>query len=201
MNGTQHETESELLSRIDLIESMVQEGRKGTEYWGWVFVLWGAAYLIAIAWSYSSRMPQLSWPVTMIAATILTVVLASRKRRNKPQKPLSRAISAIWIACGAGIFIFCFSVASSGRMEVHSYFAAVELFLGVANCASSIALRWRGQFLIALLWFASAIATCFVNLKFVTPILLFDAFFGFLCFGLYLMYREQSDRKRSLRHA
>ncbi len=201
MNGTQHETESELLSRIDLIESMVREGRKGTEYWGWVFVLWGAAYLIAIAWSASSQRPQLSWPVTMIAATILTVVLATRKKQNKPQKPLSRAIGGIWTAAGISIFIFCFAVASSGRMEVHSYFAAVELMLGMANCASSIALRWRTQFMVAILWFASAIATCFVALKFVTPILLADAFIGFLCFGLYLMVRERSDRQRSLRHA
>ena len=33
--------------RIMLIENMMLEGRKTTEYWGWNFALWGIAYLVA----------------------------------------------------------------------------------------------------------------------------------------------------------
>ena len=200
MNG-ERESQSELLSRIDLIEAMVKEGRRGTEYWGWIFVLWGAAYLIAIGWSYMAQAPQWAWPVTMITATVLTIVLATRKRRRNPQKAISRAVSATWAAAGTAIFIFCFAVASSGHMEPHSYMAAIEIFLGLANFASSIILRWRTQFFIAMLWWVSAIVTCFAPLHFVVPILLIDTFIGFLGFGLYLMYRERNDRRRREQHA
>ncbi len=43
--------ERELTERIALIESMMQEGRKSTEEWGWNFLLWGIAYFVAVAWS------------------------------------------------------------------------------------------------------------------------------------------------------
>ena len=41
----------DLAERVRLIESMMAEGRHGTERWGWSFVLWGVAYLVATAWS------------------------------------------------------------------------------------------------------------------------------------------------------
>ncbi len=191
-----NESQADLFSRIDLIESMMQEGRRTTEYWGWVFVLWGAAYLIAIGWSNSSAMPQVAWPVTMIAAVILTVLLAIRQTRGKTHKPAGRAIGCIWATLGTAIFIYTFAAAASGHYEMHSYFAAVEIFLGSANCASSLVLRWRTQFLVALLWWVSAVATCFVATRLVLPILLIDTFIGFLGFGLYLMYCERRDRRR-----
>ncbi len=43
--------ELELKDRLNLIETMIAEGRRTTESWGWVFVLWGVAYYVAIAWS------------------------------------------------------------------------------------------------------------------------------------------------------
>ena len=42
-------TERDLKDRLRLIESMIAEGRRTTENWGWTFVLWGVAYYIAIA--------------------------------------------------------------------------------------------------------------------------------------------------------
>ena len=35
--------EREIGERIALIESMMREGRRRTEYWGWNFLLWGVA--------------------------------------------------------------------------------------------------------------------------------------------------------------
>jgi len=54
-----------------LIETMVAEGRRTTESWGWTFVLWGVAYLGATAWASLGR-SNLACPVTMIAAAIAT---------------------------------------------------------------------------------------------------------------------------------
>jgi Flp pilus assembly protein TadB len=199
MNG-QQETQAELMGRLDIIESMLREGRSTTECWGWIFVLWGTAYVIAIVWAYFGS-PNLAWPVTMTAAGILTVFLASRMKRTKRQTPMGRALGGIWTGVGVSIFIFCFVVGASGHTESHSYMAAVEIFLGAANCASSIALRWRLQFFVALLWWGSAIATCFVADAAIMPILLLDTILGFLGFGLYLMVRQSRDRRRRAQHA
>jgi hypothetical protein len=198
---TEQETQEELLTRFELVEMMLKEGRRSTEYWGWTSVLWGTAYLIAIAWSYWLHQPNIAWPVTMITATVLTVGVATRKKRAKPQTPVSRAITGIWAAVGTAIFIFCFAVGLSGHAEMHVYIATVEILLGVANCAISMVLRWRGQFLIALLWWVSAVVTLFVNAHWVTPILVLDTLIGFLGFGLYLMYRERRDRRLRVQHA
>jgi membrane protein insertase Oxa1/YidC/SpoIIIJ len=198
---TEQETQEELLSRFELVEMMVKEGRRSTEYWGWTFVLWGAAYLIAIAWSYWLHQPNIAWPVTMIAATVLTVVVAVRKRRTNPQTPVSRAIMSIWRAVGAAIFIFCFAVGLSGHAEMHAYIATVEILLGVANCAISAVLRWRAQFLIAVLWWVSAVVTVYVSSQWIMPIFVIDTLIGFLGFGLYLMYRERRDRRLRVQHA
>ena len=43
--------ELELKDRLKLIESMMAEGRRSTESWGWSFVLWGVAYYVATAWA------------------------------------------------------------------------------------------------------------------------------------------------------
>ncbi|MGC1872002.1 MAG: hypothetical protein WA700_13690 [Acidobacteriaceae bacterium] len=198
---TEQETQEELLTRFELVEMMVKEGRRSTEYWGWTFVLWGAAYLIAIGWTYWSHRPEIAWPVTMIAATVVTIVVSTRKKTSKPHTPISRAIVGIWTAVGAALFIFCFAAGISGHAETHSYIAAIEILIGVANCAVSMTLRWRIQFLIALVWWISAVVTCFVALQWITPILVFDTVIGFLGFGLYLMYRERRDRRLRVQHA
>jgi len=48
---------------------------------------------------------------------------------------------------------------------------------------------------------ADHVATCFVAMRLVMPILVFDALIGFLGFGLYLMYRERRDRRLRVQHA
>jgi membrane protein insertase Oxa1/YidC/SpoIIIJ len=198
---TEQETQEELLTRFELVEMMVKEGRRSTEYWGWTFVLWGAAYLIAIGWSFWLHQPNIAWPVTMIVATVVTITVASKKKRAKPQTPISRAIGGIWTAVGTAIFIFCFAVGISGHAEMHVYLATVEFMLGIANCAISMTLRWRGQLLIALLWWISAVVTLFVASQWIMPILVLDTLIGFLGFGLYLMYRERRDRRLRVQHA
>ena len=70
----QEETsEQDLRERLALIEKMIAEGRRSTESWGWMFVLWGAAYCVAIGWATwghglsvwgSGR--SLAWPVTKV---------------------------------------------------------------------------------------------------------------------------------------
>ncbi len=196
MNEIQNESQNELLSRIDLIETMMREGRRTIEYWGWTQVLWGAAYLIAIGWAQSTYRPQLAWPVTMIVAAIITIVVSSTKKRVHPATTTSRSIRAIWIAVGTALFLFCFPVALSGHFELHSFITAVEVLLGVANFSSALILRWRVQLIVGLIWWAAAVVTCFVPAAWVIPILAAATLIGMIGFGLYLMVRERLDRRR-----
>ena len=104
---TEQETQEELLTRFVLVERMVKEGRRSTEYWGWTFVLWGTAYLLATGWSYWFRMAGVAWSVTMIAAVLITVaVIQAKKKRGMPITTLSRSIISVWNAVGVALMIF-----------------------------------------------------------------------------------------------
>jgi hypothetical protein len=203
MPPEQHmETQDELLTRFELVEMMVQEGRRSTEYWGWSFVLWGAAYLVATAWSYWLGSPAIAWLVTMMAASGITAVIVQSKKKNgELRTTVSRSMGAIWTAAGIALFIFCFGASLSGHLEAHSFAAAIECFLGVANCASSMVLRWRPQFLVAIMWWTAAMATCFGPEQVIAPIFIVATLIGMIGFGLYLMYREHHDRPARLQHA
>jgi hypothetical protein len=195
------ETQNELLTRFELIELMVQEGRKSTEYWGWKFVLWGVAYLVAILWSDWSHRPNIAWPVTMIAAVVISIVVRSANRRAKPWTNTTRSLRAIWIAVGAALFLYCFSAGFTGHFEVHAFMATVEILLGIANFSSAMVLRWHTQFIVAAIWWTSAVATFCVRSAWVIPILVAATLPGMIGFGFYLIYCERRDRQRSEQHA
>jgi hypothetical protein len=184
----------ELTARLSLIESMIAEGRQTTESWGWSFVLWGIAYYVAIAWSTLGH-SNFAWPVTMIGTGILTAVIASRMTNRQPETTVGRAISAIWIGVGVSLFIFCLCASSAGRIDLQTFVAAVAAMLGAANAISSIILKWKGQFACALIWWASAAASCFSTASQSSIIFLVAIFFGQIVFGVYMMFSESRERR------
>ncbi len=200
MNEAQQETRADLISRIELIETMMQEGRRRIEYWGWSQVLWGTAYLIAISWSQWLGHSEIAWPVTMIAATVVMIVVSSNKRRTEPSTAITRSLRAIWIGAGSALFLFCFAAASSGHSEAHTFVAAVETVLGIANFSSAMILRWRTQYLIAAIWWVSAVVTCFVRIGLIMPIFIAAILIGMIGFGLFLMYSQRRDSGVSVQH-
>src|SRR5437764_290397 len=99
----------ELLNRIELIERMIGEGRKSTQYWGWTFVLWGAGQLIALTWAMYSRHPGLAWGATMTACGVLTGIGSFRIHKGeRVETAVSRFIGSIWLSCGIAISILAF---------------------------------------------------------------------------------------------
>jgi hypothetical protein len=190
-------TGNDVREQVALIERMMLEGRRTTEYWGWSFVLWGVAYLVAIGWSYAARNGSIAWPVTMIAATVVTIGVAGARRRKKPATTLGRSVGAIWAGVGISLFVYCFSAALSGHLEAHSFVAAIEAFLGAASFASGVALRWKLQQAVGGMWWAAAVATLFVGEAPVLIILVGAVFLGNVCFGVYLMVREARDKSRA----
>jgi fatty acid desaturase len=185
-----------LNDRLKLIESMIAEGRRTTEKWSWTFVLWGAAYYIAIAWSTWGK-STLAWPVTMIAAGVLTGILSSRNHGKRPETTVGRAMTAIWLSMGISIFAVMLSLGMSGRLDLHNSVAIIGAMLGTANATSSIILKWKMQFACAVVWWASAVAGCFTSDSVTSVVFLTAIFFCQIVFGIYGMIAESRKHKLS----
>lgn len=192
--------EQELKDRLSLIETMIAEGRQTTERWGWSFVLWGVAYYAAIVWSAWGR-SNLAWPVTMIAASVLTVVVARRLARRRASKALGRTLSWVWMGMGISLFVLMFSLAYSGRLDLHVSCAIIGAMLGMANATSSFILRWKMQFGCALMWWATAVAACFVSDSACMITFLVAIFICQIVFGIYGMIADARLRKPGAAHA
>jgi hypothetical protein len=187
--------EQELKDRLSLIETMITQGRRTTESWGWSFVLWGIAYYVAIGWSMLGH-ASMAWIVTMIAAGVLTGVVASRMNRSHPETTLGRSISSVWLSMGISIFILMVSLGYSGKLEAQASVAIVSAMLGMANATSSMILKWKAQFACALVWWAATITACFGTETQSSIVFLAAIFFCQIVFGIYCMIREAQMRKR-----
>jgi hypothetical protein len=199
--------EQDLKDRLSLIENMIAEGRRGTESWGWVFVLWGVAYYVAILWSSTSFLgpiwgrEYLAWPVTMTLGCVLTIVIATRKRGKRPSTTISRAISAMWMAMGISMFVLLLSLGLSGRSEQQVFIAVIAAMLGMTNAASSFILRWKVQFASAVVWWAAAVVSLFSTVTQSTIVFLVAIFFCQIVFGIYGMIAEARERRQGAQHA
>ena len=197
---TANAREQELKDRLSLIETMIAEGRRTTESWGWTFLLWGVAYFVAIGWSAIGN-AQLAWPVTMIGSSVVMAILISRKTRSRPATTLGRAMRAIWVAMGISMFLLLMCLGISGRYDLHLFVAIIGAMLGMANATSSIILKWKMQFACALVWWASAAVACFGTETQTSIAFLVAIFFCQIVFGIYGMMCEARERKLGVRHA
>lgn len=180
----------QLRERLDLIESMIAEGRQATGKWGWAFILWGVAYFIAFAWASSRWNPQAAWPVTMIAAAVLSGFLGGRRARNRPRTGIGRAIGSIWLTMGTCLFVLMMSLGLGGRLDNHVSLAIAGAMLAVANGASSLILKWKMQFACALVWLVAAEVGCFGSGREGLIAFLAATFFCQIVFGIYAMITE-----------
>ena len=189
-----HTTEQELKDRLSLIESMIAEGRRNTESWGWTFVLWGIAYYLAIAWSAWNHSAW-AWPVTIVIAVVVTFVVASLKAGNQPETTLGRAVGSIWIASGISMFLLFLALGLSGRLTDHLFVAVISAILGMANGASALILRWKVQFACAVVWWVAAVTTCFGTDAQSMIVFLVAIFLCQIVFGVYGVIAEAQERK------
>ena len=189
----------ELKDRLDLIENMLAAGRRQTESWGWTFLLWGVAYYVAIAWATWGR-SNLAWPVTMIAAAVVTGIVAVSKRSGKPQTTIGNSIGAIWTALGISMFLLFFSLGFSHRIELHVFIAIICAMLGMANATSGMILKWKMQLVCAVVWWTASVAGCFGDKNQSIIVLLAAIFFCQIVFGIYAMVRG-TKRQHGAIHA
>jgi hypothetical protein len=198
---TANAEELELKDRLSLIETMIAEGRRTTERYGWTFVLWGVAYYIAIFWAGVGH-DYLAWPITMTVAAVLTGVIFSRKCRKRPATTTGRAIGSIWIAMGISMFVLFMALGSSGRLvDYHVFVAIAAAMLGTANATSSMILKWKVQFGCALVWWVAAVVSCFGTASQSSMTFLVAIFLCQIVFGSYMMIREARQRSKAASHA
>jgi hypothetical protein len=192
--------EQELKDRLSLIESMIAEGRQSTGSWGWVFVLWGVAYYVAMAWATWGK-SHLAWPVTMVGTAVLTCVLASLQTHGHPETTIGRAISAVWTAAGISMFVLLLALGIQGLLEQQIFMGIVAAMLGTANATSSMILKWKLQFACTLVWWITSVV-CVMGSGIQSTIALLVAIF--LCqivFGTYMMITEARRRRQVALHA
>lgn len=194
--GTQNNN-LELTDRLELIESMIAEGRRQGESWGWTFVLWGVAYYTAFFWETWGRF-HYAWPIVMIAAAILTVAGFTRKKRMGPRTTLGRAIGSIWMATGASMFILFDALGFSGHMtDPRVFFAGASAILGLANAACGLTLKWKEELACALVWWATAVVASVASVHAAADAFLAAIFLCQILFGLYVMILESRRRRKS----
>ena len=198
--------ELELKDRLSLIETMIAEGRRSTESWGWIFVLWGVAYYVAIGWSAWGNHASLAWNVTMMVAMVLTFGTvawrASRGRqKSQPATTLGRAMISLWIAVGISFVVLIPSLGIGGMSSSKLVVAIIGTLLGTANAASSMILKWKMQFACAMTWWALAVISCLGTTRQSFIALLVANFFCQIVFGFYGMIMEARRRNQGATHA
>jgi hypothetical protein len=190
--------ELDLKSRLSLIESMIAEGRRTTESWGWTFVFWGLAYYIAIAWTAVYHWPW-AWLVTMASAWVVCVVIIQIKKKNqsarRPGTTIGRAIFAVWISMGVSLSLLLPALGFSDRFDQHIFVAIVAAMLGVANGASGIIIRWKAQIAAAVVWWVASVAACLGSDQQCSIVFLVAIFLCQIVFGGYAMLMETRVRK------
>lgn len=186
----------ELLERIDLIERMVSEGRRGTQYWGWSLALWGSGQLIASIWGTYGHHPTLAWGVTMAACAIVTTIGVSRRRATEhSQSFLSRAIWSIWLSLGISMALLGFLGHAAGVLTGRAFLVVFFSLMGFTYMATGLILQWKVQWGIGLLWWAAAIVALYGPDWLLGWLFLAMVFLGEVVLGLYLMAREKADTR------
>ena len=182
---------NEVLDRLKLIETMMSEGRKSTERWGWSFLLWGIGPLIAMLWV--SRWPyaEWAWPVTMgICIIVNGLVLNARKRHGEWKTATSRSLSAVWTCAGATVLLLASGAAWSGSIEPRFIYVALFALAAVAHGTSSLILRWWPQFLAALVWWLASALALVVPAARLQELAVLALVLANIVFGAWLTYRE-----------
>jgi hypothetical protein len=184
----------ELLQRLELMESMISEGRRSTTRCGWIFVLWGVVDIAGMAWEWY-RSSYWIWP-TVLATGFAVMFLIQTLQKRKPSRMRCagmerRTVNSIWSMMGLAVTLYV-----AGGMVRHltwqySYIAAIFMLVGMAHAISAMVLRWRIQGLVAALWWAGGIAMFFAHSgNEIFVIFPLEMFFGMILFGLYAMWLD-----------
>ncbi|HEY1338796.1 MAG TPA: hypothetical protein VGF59_14870 [Bryobacteraceae bacterium] len=182
----------EIVNRLKLIEQMVAEGRRTTQRWGWMFLLWGIGPLIGIWWESSLPQPAAAWPIVLSVCIIVNGAVIRRRRRfGEAQTPATRSLAAVWASTGVTVLLIALGAAVFG-LDARSFYIALFALAAVAHCASSAILRWRPQLLAAIVWWAAGLCAFVLPGTRLRMLSAAALFLGNVVFGAWLTWREWS---------
>jgi hypothetical protein len=194
----------EIVQRIELMESMIAEGRRFTARFGWAFVLWGIVDLAAMSWQYlqpdSQLAGQWAWPICLAAGVVLTFLGRAWQRRQPNCSPdlRWRSVEAVWGMMGLALAIYIAGAIVRHLTWQYSYIAAIFIIVGLAHAISAAILRWRMQGVVAAIWWAGGIAAfCVRSNRGVQEIMFLEMVFGMILFGVYAMVLQRAGRGRA----
>lgn len=187
--------QAEIVNRLKLIEEMMAEGRRDTQRWGWVFLLWGIGPLIAMFWETWWPPAPFAWPVVLAACIVLNGVLIKiRKRTGEGRTITMRSVGAVWGSTGLTVLLVVLGSAFSGSFGIRWMCVALFALVAAAHSASSIILRWRVQFFAAVVWWAACLAAFLLPIARLHWLSMITLFVGNVVFGSWLTYREWSHQ-------
>jgi len=187
--------QKEMLDRLKLIETMMAEGRRNTERWGWSFLLWGIGPLVAMLWTAQWRHAELAWPVTMgLCILINGLVLRARNRSDELKTTTMRSVGAIWTCAGVTVLLVAFGAVWSGVVDFRYMYVAVFALAAVAHGASSLILRWWPQFLAAMVWWLASVLAFVLPAARLQELAALGLVLGNIVFGGWLTYCEWSRK-------
>jgi hypothetical protein len=95
------------------------------------------------------------------------------------------------------MFLVFMALSFSGRLsDPHLFMSVTSSMLGLANGASALILRWRAQLACALIWWTTAVLTCFLSLGQSMVVFLIAIFFCQILFGVWGLIADAQVRKR-----
>ena len=181
----------EMLDRLKLIESMMAEGRRSTQRWGWSFLLWGIGPLIAMRWAAHWPHAVWAWPVTMgVCIVINGLVVKARNRRGESETTTMRSVGAVWTCAGVTVVLLAVGAVWSGMVEFRCVYVALFALAAVAHGASSLTLRWWPQFLAALVWWVASVMAYVAPAARLPELAVLALILGNIVFGPWLTYCE-----------
>jgi hypothetical protein len=189
---------AELLQRLELMETMIAEGRSMTVMNGWVFVLWGVIDLLPMAWVYllpSHFANHWAWPICLAVGYLIMVIGKYRQGRFDARGSVAaRAICAVWSMMGLSCVFVIFSVMLSGSLWKPAYSVTIFMMIAMAQATSAMILRWKAQWIMAALWWGGAMTLLIRPNNQTGMFVLLAEVLGMIVFGLYAVALERSSR-------
>ena len=182
---------NEINARLQSIETMMAEGRRSTQRWGWVFLLWGIGPLIAIEWEAHWAFAPWAWPVTTLACVAVNGLVAHlRGRRGQAEPAAFRSVGAVWSCAGFTVLLLAIGAAWSGLAGLPAVYAALFALAAVAHGSSALILRWWPQFLAAFVWWIATVAAFAVPASDLRDLAAAALLLGNVGFGAWLTFQE-----------
>lgn len=189
-------TRDDLVKRLELMETMIAEGRQSTCRHGWIFVLWGLVNLTGMGWQQIQPHSRWVWWVCLGVGLTLNVLGSKLQKRNpgRARSGAGRSLEAVWSMMGVTMVLYVGTVLLTHFGWQYSYLSALLMILGMAHATSAAILRWSLQAVVAGVWWVGGCAVLFLNsYRAVRYIFFAEMCLGMIAFGLYAMWLERRN--------